>query len=69
MTAETEAEKQAILEMLIAGDGGTDYMHEGVNASNPSEFTRDWFAWSNAMFSEFVLSLCGVYVKGSPLSK
>ncbi|EAC7425600.1 glycoside hydrolase family 125 protein [Listeria monocytogenes] len=69
LTAETEAEKQAILEMLIAGDGGTDYMHEGVNASNPAEFTRDWFAWSNAMFSEFVLSLCGVYVKGSPLSK
>ncbi|EFS02617.1 conserved hypothetical protein, partial [Listeria seeligeri FSL S4-171] len=69
LTAKTTDEKLAILEMLIAGDGGTDYMHEGVNASNPAEFTRDWFAWSNAMFSEFVLSLCDVYVKGSPLSK
>ncbi|QPJ25872.1 glycoside hydrolase family 125 protein [Listeria seeligeri] len=69
LTAKTADEKLAILEMLIAGDGDTDYMHEGVNASNPAEFTRDWFAWSNAMFSEFVLSLCDVYVKGSPLSK
>ncbi len=67
LTATSEEEKQAILEMLLASDGDTDYMHEGVNASNPTDFTRDWFAWSNAMFSEFILSMCGKRVKGSPL--
>ncbi|MBC2195191.1 glycoside hydrolase family 125 protein [Listeria booriae] len=69
MTATSISEKLAILEMLIETDGDTGFMHEGVNASNHHEYTREWFAWSNAMFSEFVLSLCGIYVKGSPLAK
>ncbi|EUJ26314.1 glycoside hydrolase family 125 protein [Listeria cornellensis] len=68
MTATNLSEKLAILEMLTTTDGGTGFMHEGVNASNHNEYTREWFAWSNAMFSEFVLSLCGIYVKGSPLA-
>ncbi|WP_420843759.1 glycoside hydrolase family 125 protein [Listeria costaricensis] len=67
LTATSAKEKQRILEMLLASDGDTDYMHEGVNASDPTDFTRDWFAWSNAMFSEFILSMCGKRVKGSPL--
>ncbi|KGL42132.1 glycoside hydrolase family 125 protein [Listeria sp. SHR_NRA_18] len=69
MTATNLSEKLAILEMLTTTDGGTGFMHEGVNASDHNEYTREWFAWSNAMFSEFVLSLCGICVKGSPLAK
>jgi meiotically up-regulated gene 157 (Mug157) protein len=48
-------------------DAGTGFMHEGFDADRPTEFTREWFSWANSMFSEFVLSLCGRAVKGSPL--
>lgn len=67
MTSISDKEKQRILRTMIDTDGGTGFMHEGFNASNPEEFTREWFAWSNSMFSEFVLSLTGEAVEGSPL--
>lgn len=67
MTSIDEEEKERILETMISTDGNTGFMHEGFNASDPTKFTRDWFAWSNSMFSEFVLSLMGESVKGSPL--
>lgn len=67
MTAVTANEKEVILRLFEGTDGGTNFMHEGFHVDNPNEFTRDWFAWSNAMFSEFILTLVGIYVKGSPL--
>ncbi|MFP5108782.1 glycoside hydrolase family 125 protein [Neobacillus sp. C211] len=67
MTATNEEEKQQIFAYFKNSDGGTNFMHEGFNADCPEEFTRDWFAWANTMFSEFVLSLSGKAVKGSPL--
>lgn len=67
MTTTNEAEKAEILSYFKQTDGGTNFMHEGFNADCPEEFTRDWFAWANTMFSEFVLSLTGKAVKGSPL--
>ncbi|GHH97892.1 glycoside hydrolase family 125 protein [Neobacillus kokaensis] len=69
MTTTDEAERQQILTYFKNTDGGTEYMHEGFNADCPEEFTRDWFAWANTMFSEFVLSLAGKAVKGSPLQQ
>lgn len=67
MTTTSEEEKQEILAYFKQTDGGTNFMHEGFDADCPEEFTRDWFAWANTMFSEFVLSLTGKAVKGSPL--
>ncbi|MBT2658569.1 glycoside hydrolase family 125 protein [Bacillus sp. ISL-18] len=69
MTSTSEEEKQQILAYFKNTDGGTNFMHEGFNADGPEEFTRDWFAWANTMFSEFVLSLTGKAVKGSPLDQ
>ncbi len=69
MTTTNKEEKERILETFKRTDGGTNFMHEGFDADRPEEFTRDWFSWSNSMFSEFVLSLCGYAVKGSPLSE
>ena len=37
-------------------------MHEAFNPDNPSKFTRPWFAWSNSLMGELMLSLdltCG----------
>ncbi|MCM3240596.1 glycoside hydrolase family 125 protein [Heyndrickxia oleronia] len=67
MTSTNETERQEILTYFKKTDGGTKFMHEGFNADCPEEFTRDWFAWANTMFSEFVLCLTGKAVKGSPL--
>lgn len=69
MTSTDVTDKKRILEIMKQSDGGTGFMHEGFNADQPEEFTREWFSWANSMFSEFVLSLCGFAVKGSPLYK
>lgn len=69
MTSINDEEKQRILKTMLTTDGDTGFMHEGFNASKPEEFTREWFAWSNSMFSEFVLSLMGEAVAGSPLKE
>ncbi|WP_243356125.1 glycoside hydrolase family 125 protein [Bacillus litorisediminis] len=69
MTSTDASDKNRILEVMKHTDGGTGFMHEGFDADRPEEFTREWFSWANSMFSEFVLSLCGYAVKGSPLYK
>lgn len=69
MTATDEAEREDILATFQRTDAGTHLMHEGFHVDDPTHFTREWFAWANAMFSEFVLSMHGYYVKGSPLAR
>lgn len=68
MTAQTVEEKSAILQLFKKTDGNTNFMHEGFHVDSPETFTRPWFAWSNSMFSEFILNLHGFYVKGSALA-
>lgn len=63
MTAAEEAEKLDILDMFERTDAGTGLVHEGFHKDNPAQYTREWFSWSNAMFVEFVLSLCGLEIK------
>lgn len=55
LTAVDAQEVRQILDMLCASDAGTGYMHEGVCADDPTQFTRPWFAWSNSIFSELAL--------------
>ena len=69
LTSISSDERQQILDYLITTDGRKGYMHEGFNSDDPTEFTRSWFAWSNSMFSEFVLSLVGKAIKHTPLSR
>ncbi len=58
LTSLDHAEQTLILETLERTDAGTFLMHEGFHADDPAQFTRPWFAWANAMFSEFVLAYC-----------
>lgn len=67
MTAVEKEEKSKILELFKTTHGSTYYMHEGFDVDNPKRFTREWFAWANSMFSEFVLGQMGIYVPESPL--
>lgn len=62
LTAESAEEKLAALHMLSCTDGGTGLMHEGFHADDDTRYTREWFSWANAMFSELVLDYCGYRV-------
>lgn len=65
MTTMDDSEKNEILDTFERTDAGTNLVHEGFNKDNPNEYTREWFSWSNAMFVEFVLSVCGLEIKKS----
>lgn len=65
MTAIDESEQNEILDMFERTDAGTGLVHEGFHKDNPGEFTREWFSWSNAMFVEFILSVCGLEIRKS----
>lgn len=60
LTSGDDDAKHAILCQLIASDGGTGMMHEGVHVDDPTRFTREWFSWSNSMFCELALDLAGI---------
>ena len=57
LTAVSEEEKRTCLKMLSETHAGTNYMHESFHKDNPSNFTRSWFAWANALFAQMLASL------------
>lgn len=54
ITTKDKNEVKELLNTIIRCDGDTNYMHEGFNKDNPKEFTRDWFAWANSLFADFI---------------
>src|SRR5699024_12532584 len=69
MTEKSAEEKKHILEIFKTTHANTNVMHEGFDVDDPNQFTRAWFSCANSMFSEFILTECGMYVEGSPLKK
>lgn len=63
LTTENKKEKERILNLLVACDGGTHLMHEGFNVDDPSQYTREWFSWANMMFCELVMDYFDIRVK------
>lgn len=55
LTSHSKEEMKWLLDTIVATDAGTGYVHEGFHVDDPAQFTRPWFAWSNSIFSEFVL--------------
>jgi meiotically up-regulated gene 157 (Mug157) protein len=53
-------ERQQLLELLRDTTGGTGQMHEGFNVDDPTQYTREWFSWANAMFCELALVHAGI---------
>jgi len=51
------------LDLLSATTGGTGLMHESFHVDDPTIFTRHWFGWANAMFSELALEVAGLRVR------
>jgi uncharacterized protein len=56
MTATTTAEKQDVLNQLLASDPGDHLLHESFNPNDPKQYTRQDFGWPNALFSEFIMT-------------
>ena len=44
---------------LLATHAGTTRIHESFHVDRPTSWTRAWFSWAEAMFSELVLDYCG----------
>ncbi len=59
LTAKTKEEQRKIIKILTDTDGGKLLMHEGFCANDDTQYTREWFSWANAMFSELVMNYCG----------
>ena len=55
LTSSDEDEILNCLATLQRTHAGTGFMHESFNQDDPSKFTREWFAWANTLFGEFVL--------------
>ena len=54
MTSTSDDEKREIIDMIVRTDADTGVLHEGFNADNPYEFTREWFTWPNSLFAEYI---------------
>ena len=54
LTADNDEEIKELIEMLISTDADTGYMHEGFHPDDPSDFSREWFAWSNSLFAMLI---------------
>lgn len=56
-TSTDNTEIAECMNMLLATDAGTGFIHESFNKDNADDFTRAWFAWQNTLFGELVLKL------------
>jgi meiotically up-regulated gene 157 (Mug157) protein len=56
LTASTQAEKEDVLNELLASDPGDHLLHESFDPNDPKHFTRQDFGWPNALFTEFVMT-------------
>ena len=59
MTETDKEEKYRILKLMADTDAGKGMMNEGFDKNDPSHYTREWFSWANAMYSEMVLNYLG----------
>jgi hypothetical protein len=55
LTASNETEIDRMLNYIAASDVGDHRLHESFNPNWPESFTRDDFAWPNALYAKFVL--------------
>jgi hypothetical protein len=56
LTADSQTEKQDVLNQLLASDPGDHLLHESFDPNDPKRYTREDFGWPNALFSEYVLT-------------
>ncbi|MBE5973887.1 MAG: glycoside hydrolase family 125 protein [Paenibacillaceae bacterium] len=60
LTEKDPIKREELLSEILDTRGGTRVMHESFFCDNPSEYTRDWFAWADSLFALFVMKNYGV---------
>lgn len=56
-TSTDQKEISECIDMLLATDAETGFIHEAFNVNDPAHFTRPWFAWQNTLFGELIIKL------------
>ena len=56
-TSTDDTEIRECIAMLLRTDADTGFIHESFDVDNPTNFTREWFAWQNTLFGELILKL------------
>lgn len=56
LTSSDQSEIDRLLTYIAASDTGDHRLHESFNANWPEAYTRDDFAWPNALFAELMIS-------------
>ena len=59
MTSNDDKEIRSCLKTLKETHDGTYFIHEAVDANNPSNYSRPWFGWANSFFGEMIVDLMG----------
>jgi hypothetical protein len=54
LTSRDPAEIQRVMKYIAAADVGDHRLHESFNANWPEAYTRDDFAWPNALYGELI---------------
>ena len=57
LTSEDEEEIERCLHYLANTHAGTNFMHESFHMDDPTKYSRSWFAWANALFSQMLETL------------
>ncbi len=60
LTAGDDRERSDALHTLARTTAGTGLMHESFHVDDPARFTRGWFGWANALFTELAMRVCGI---------
>ena len=56
-TSQCDEEIKFCIKMLMETDAGRGFMHESFHKDDPTNFTREWFAWQNTLFGELIIKL------------
>ena len=54
LTSNSRSEQDELVKTLSQTTAGTNFMHESINCNDPKQFTREWFAWANTLFGQFI---------------
>lgn len=60
LTSQSDRVRCEALRSLARTAGPDLRIHESVHSADAGRWTREWFAWAEAMFCELVLSLCDI---------
>lgn len=55
VTSTDQSETDRVMGYLAASDAGDHRLHESFNSDKPTQYTRDDFAWPNALFAQMML--------------